>query len=319
VTRLGSDLSVLSETTFGDGTWGAGLASLGSAGWLVAAAGQAGELTLTRLDGVGAVLGSPQVVATADAGTGTTFWGPYISNGVSPGLLLSWLELPSPNFDGTLHLQPLDASGALSGSEITMPHVAIWSTVGVDDGYAIAAALNPDTPNYSLQLFHLGLDGTLTAGDAITGQYEGSQAVFLAWSGVDLRMSYIMDTVQDAGGSTGHVPGSYLVTANKDGVLQGPPVLLDTIVNAYATYPLFVTGGDTVLLYAPNFGTTTQIGLQRWTAAPSLVWSEAEIAHGPSLIMPSLAPFQDGGVVAWQDDGCRGPSRISVELVNVAP
>jgi hypothetical protein len=94
--------------------------------------------------------------------------------------------------------------------------------------------------------------------------------------------------------------------------------LIDT-TNVYAQYPLFITGSDTLMLQAPDYGTTTWLGLQRWTAAPSLVWSVAKIAQAPSIGASRLAPFQGGGVVAWEDEGCRGASRISVELVNVAP
>jgi hypothetical protein len=299
-TRLGLDFTLLSDTpcigpvqqVYGREL---SLASVG-AGWLLAVS-DPNTVTLLQLDAQG-VLGRSQSLWAPGAGC---FGGGRLTPRAGAGPLLTWLDCTQ----ATLHVQQLNADGSAAGNDITIANVDNVAATSVDDGFALAAYVNP---SYDVQLFHLALDGTLRSGASIPEQPHGNlpKPIALAWTGSDLRLLYEVDVIP----STGLTQAVLWQLATRDGALVGGPVTIST--GGPEVVRLLPSGTDTVALRR-DFGLGT-LSVLRLTASGMPAWPELTVMRAGYFLSPDIALQGGDAIVGWIDN-----PRLSFERVRITP
>jgi hypothetical protein len=298
-TRFAPDFTRLSETALRlDGTNGFALAST-SSGWVVAAVPGPGygdgPLTLAQLGSDGGLV-STQVLASV---TGRT---PQLVSG--PGGVILLTELNTPLSD-VLSGQLLDATGSPSGGTLSLGGTLGCAAVGVDDGFALAVVVDTVT----IDLVHLALDGTTTAGATFSG--DNGEAVSIAWSGSELRVLHFV---------AGATLAVSIERAAGDGTLTGAPLAIDPMTDVGAS--ILALGSDTVV-FAGSLSNASSLSLERWTPAPAQVWPAVAVVAPPYYLSTAPAAVQQGGdaVLAWIDRPITtgAVSTITLERVRITP
>ena len=130
-----------------------------------------GGVDLVRLDTQGGIQGSRVLAGEAHP--------PYsvrLTAGPSGGALVTWVEGYAANGSlldnlGTLYAELLAPDGSSAWSAVSVgTDVEEWSAVSTGDGFVLAVEWDPGatqvplTADRSIQLFRLGLDGSLSMG-----------------------------------------------------------------------------------------------------------------------------------------------------------
>jgi hypothetical protein len=176
--------------------------------------------------------------------------------------------------------------------------VEFWSAASTGDGFVLAVELAPPTVSRSIQLFRLGLDGSLSMGGSIPALSPAQ--VGLAWNGSEARLWYQVDN------------GSQLQRVAKDGTLVGAPVVVETVSES-GPMLLFTAGADTVLLRS-DYGIQY---LVRFDVNGMAVWPEVPaIRAGAGGASGALDMVSQGGgaVVAWGEGAA-----LSFERIRISP
>jgi hypothetical protein len=315
--RYRSDFTLLSDTRcFGPADASlVGVAALGN-GWVVGTltgsnTNAGGGVYLVRLDGEGRILGSRTVANEA----GSPF-GFRLTTGPSGGALVTWIEGRPNNQVGNLHAELLASDGSSAWSAIVVgANVEFWSAVSTGDGFVLAVewdpglAAVPPTASRFIQLFRLGLDGSLSSGASIPG-FDPAQ-VGLAWNGSEVRLWYQAREVDTDSGSPN--AGSQLQRVAKDGTLVGAPVVVEAIEES-GPMLLFTAGADTVLL-------RTDYGVQylvRLSASGTTAWPEVPAiqagAGGAAYFGLDMVSQGGDAVVAWGEGAA-----LSFERIRISP
>jgi len=176
----------------------------------------------------------------------------------------------------------------------------------VDDGFAVAARINRSVTDRALHLFHLGLDGSLSAGGSIADSDSGDGGegfvVELGWSGSDLRLLYTWAAQNSI---------TLLQRATRDGALIGNPLGVGP-PNA-GPYQFISVGNDTIALRNSRRVPGALLNLSRWTATGTLAWPEVTVARARSIEAAQLEQQGGDAIVAWID------FRLSLVRVRIAP
>jgi hypothetical protein len=317
-TRFGPDFSLLTDTRcFGPPTASVSLARLG-AGWvvgvLVVGALSETSIALIQLDSSGAVRGSH----TLGVGNKGTF-GFKLTTGPGGGALLTWVDGGSPNGGyGDVHALLLGPDGAAPSAAVTVAsNVRSWAAASTGDGYALAAQFfysDADAGNVlgisnAVQLFRLGLDGSLSTGAFIAG--VGWTPIGLAWSGSDLRLRYRAGDIDPDSGIS--YIGGVLQTVGRDGTLLGDPQPVDLSEDGPAM-ALFAVGTDTVLLRGMAAG--SKLNVIRLASTGAAVWPELAVVRTADIGFGGQDMAEQGGdaIVAWTE-----MSNLSLARVRVSP
>jgi hypothetical protein len=317
-TRLRPDFTLLSDTRcFGPAdSYGVGIASLG-AGWVVGtlngtSTSTGGGVYLVRLDTQGGIQGSRVLAGEAHP--------PYsfrLTTGPSGGALVTWVEGYTANGSlldnvGTLYAELLAPDGSSAWSAVSVgPDVENWSAVSTGDGFVLAVQWNPGstqvplTADRSIQLFRLGLDGSLSTGGSIPGQDPAQ--VGLAWNGSEARLWYQASEVDPDSGLPNE--GSQLQRVAQDGSLLGPPVAVETIEDGPML--LFAAGADTVMLksvYGVQY-------LVRFAASGAAAWPQVPaVQAGSGGAGLDMVPQGGDAVIAWGES-----TGLSLERIRISP
>jgi hypothetical protein len=276
------------------------------AGWLVAVESQAGPVELTRFDANGAVSWTSPIGDSGDAeANGGILRQPQLVSGPGKQILFA---AGIQGTGGGVFVEFLDADGRPTGNGTLIPAQVIlpseWTAVGVDDGFALAGHAGLGFVQEFVQLVHLALDGTFTAGGSTAPFTAGNGFdVSLAWSGSELRILYLMWDDQQSGSV------AYLQRATRDGAFIGGPETIDPA--AQGAYPIVATSADTVILHDGV--------LQRWTGSgPSSSWTNLRAIHAPFMVpleQGALAQQNGDVIVAWGDQSIP----LSFERVHLTP
>jgi hypothetical protein len=316
-TRFQPDFTWLSDTRcFGPAdSSGVGIASLG-AGWVIGtltgtSTSTGGGVYLVQLDAQGEIRGSRVLAGEAHS--------PYsfrLTAGPSGGALVTWVEGYTNNGSlldnvGSLYAELLAPDGSSAWSAVSVgPEVENWSAVSTDDGFILAVEWDPGlaqiplTANRSIQLFRLGLDGSLSMGGSIPAQDPAQ--VGLAWNGSEARLWYQAREVDPDSGLPND--GSQLQRIAKDGSLLGPPVIVETIEES-GPMLLFAAGDDTVMLQS-DYGVEY---LVRFAASGVAAWPEVAAARaGSGGAGLDLVQQGSDAVVAWGESTGLALERISI-------
>jgi hypothetical protein len=217
--------------------------------------------------------------------------------------LLTWVDdRASDPRHGTLHAQVLADDGAAAGPRTTFSEaVSLDSGVFVDDGFERVTFAAIDATPYAIQLFHLGLDGTIRRDAAFP---EPSGFVNVAWSGSEIRLIYRTDSA--AGGST------TLVQRVTPGGIHIGTVGIGSGADHPADLFPFAIGPDTVVLSWAAAGTDS-LNVRRLSSNGMDAWSPAPVMRRRGFFSHAMVRQGGDAVVAWVGELSIGMARINVD------
>ncbi len=300
-TRLGANLTVLSDECVPGTTFDALAVVSTSIGWLVAARGNEGSrsgIFLYPFDRTGRASGAQKVVWGPQNGGSPCGWTMFIGTWVQHVFIVG----------EQLQSQLLTDDGHTVGPQ-AMLGTRATAIVATNDGFEVVA-----NDYNGAGLSHIALDGTVRE-DA---RLPSLASLNLAWSGSTIRL--LLQTPGQYGGPSPNPENGFLQRISAAGALLGNP----TRVDAGKGYAL---DDDTLLALGPDSVVHTTQGanshyseeLVRLDPSGARVMPPVTVVRANYAVSLQTVAQAGDAVVAWSPASSEGHARIELARVRLAP
>jgi hypothetical protein len=274
-------------------------------GWMIATCAQ-GDLHIYTVDATG---GNPQRLAAPILGDGSLCsFGVWLVARPGGGPLLTWIE-QNAVAGALINTETRTASAPFNiiGISETDSFDAAW----VGDAFQFAAAtVAPDTLWPQLRLIRIGLDGSLTGRDVLTGEFGG--VPLLTRGAPDVRITFV-GSLSPGSGNFDDV-GIRWRRIGAMGEL-GAGATLGRLSNYWVASPSVAIGDDTVVLTSADDGAS--LVLRRLGAQGQAVTVPYAILRAPDIFASGHQLVRRGPdvIAAWYSRAAPG----QISLARIVP